>query len=281
MLGYFPQSSSASRFTAGAFGFLTLIQCGDRPGRINRAEPLRHDALTSKAARFALSDLSVSRIMLVNDNARMREPCNNFSSRRLRSSIGCGVAPTFGAGGLSMGSGPRARSALRQHCRPAYCGNKHSTCIVPLDSLAQQSTIRAMGFNRRKLKDQRREAAEKEAANRRATDAQVLEDAERLIAAWNERQAKRMPMLFSPTIGAAIKAGYWFVWVRCPACHMTSAIDLRGLDRHSDAAVTSLIPALSCRSCRPNAPFAELVRLSRTSIADEMREEYRRRVLDE
>jgi hypothetical protein len=46
-----------------------------------------------------------------------------------------------------------------------------------------------MGFNRRKQEDQRREAAEKEAANRRATDAQVLEDAERLIAAWNERQA--------------------------------------------------------------------------------------------
>ena len=54
-----------------------------------------------------------------------------------------------------------------------------------------------MGFNRRKMEDQRREAAEKEAATRRATDAQVLEDAERLIAAWNERQAKRMPMLFS------------------------------------------------------------------------------------
>jgi hypothetical protein len=42
-------------------------------------------------------------------------------------------------------------------------------------------------------------AAEKEAAGRRATDAPVLEDAERLIAAWNERQAKRMPMLFSST----------------------------------------------------------------------------------
>jgi hypothetical protein len=40
----------------------------------------------------------------------------------------------------------------------------------------------------------------------RATDAQVLEDAEGLIAAWNERQSKRMPMLFSPTIGAAIAA---------------------------------------------------------------------------
>jgi len=42
--------------------------------------------------------------------------------------------------------------------------------------------------------------------------------------------------------------------------------------------VTGLIPALSCRSCRPNAPFAELVQLSRTSIADEMREEHRRQV---
>jgi hypothetical protein len=30
---YFPQSSSASRFTAGAFGFLTLSQCGERPER--------------------------------------------------------------------------------------------------------------------------------------------------------------------------------------------------------------------------------------------------------
>ena len=73
-----------------------------------------------------------------------------------------------------------------------------------------------MGFNRRKMEDQRRQAAEKEAAGRRATESQILEDAERLIAAWNERQAKRMPMLFSPTIGAAVTAGYWFLWVRCP-----------------------------------------------------------------
>ncbi len=134
-----------------------------------------------------------------------------------------------------------------------------------------------MGFNRRKMEDQRRQTAEKEAAGRRATEAQILEDAERLIAAWNERQAKRMPMLFSPTIGAAITTGYWFLWVRRPACRTTNAIDLRTLDHHRDAAVSSLIPALSCRSCRPNAPFAELTRLSRTSIADEMRIEHTRR----
>ena len=50
-----------------------------------------------------------------------------------------------------------------------------------------------MGFNRRKMEDERRRAAEKEAASRRATDALVLEDTERLIATWNERQEKRMP----------------------------------------------------------------------------------------
>ena len=68
-----------------------------------------------------------------------------------------------------------------------------------------------MGFNRRKMEDERRRVAEKEVARRRATDAQVLEDAERLIAVWNERQALRAPMIFSPTIGAAIGAGYWFL----------------------------------------------------------------------
>ncbi|MGA7959325.1 MAG: hypothetical protein WBE25_12535 [Xanthobacteraceae bacterium] len=136
-----------------------------------------------------------------------------------------------------------------------------------------------MGFNRRKMEADRKAKADAEAAAKRATDAQVLEDAERLIVAWNERQGRRMPRLFSPTIGAAIAASYWFLWVRCPACHTINAIDLRTLDRHRDAAVTSLIPALSCSSCRPNAPFAELVRLSRTSIADEMRIEHTRQVL--
>jgi hypothetical protein len=63
-----------------------------------------------------------------------------------------------------------------------------------------------------------------------------------------------MPMLFSPTIGAAITADYWF---------------LRALDWHRGAAVTALIPALSCRSCRPNAQFAKLLSLSKTGIAEE------------
>jgi hypothetical protein len=63
------------------------------------------------------------------------------------------------------------------------------------------------------MEDRRRQEAEKEAPGRRATEKQILEDADHLVAVWNERQAKRMPMLFSPTIGAAITAGYWFLRV--------------------------------------------------------------------
>ena len=53
------------------------------------------------------------------------------------------------------------------------------------------------------------------------------------------------------------------------------------LDRHPDAAITSLIPALSCRSCRPNAPFAELVQLSQLSVTDEWNLERGRALLGE
>jgi hypothetical protein len=145
----------------------------------------------------------------------------------------------------------------------------------------RSATIRPMGFNKRKMKAERKAKADVEAASRRASNAQVLADADRLISTWNERQARRMPMLFSPTIGAAVASRHWHLWVRCPACRTTQSIDLRTLDRHPDAAVASLIPALSCRSCRPNAPFAEFVRLSKTSIAGEMCAERRRRVLGE
>jgi hypothetical protein len=89
-----------------------------------------------------------------------------------------------------------------------------------------------------------------------------------------------MPLLFTPTIGAALAAGHLFLWVYCPACRTMRDVDLRSIDRHRDAAVTNLISSLSCRSCRPHPPFAELVRLSKASIADEMRAEHVRRVIN-
>jgi hypothetical protein len=136
-----------------------------------------------------------------------------------------------------------------------------------------------MGFNKRRMESERAAAAEKKAAARRALGGQVLEDAEHLVVTWNARQEAHMPMLFSPTIGAAVAARYWFLWVRCPACRTTQSVDLRAIDRHPDATVTSLIPALSCRACRPNAPFAELLRLAQHSVADELNVSRTRQVI--
>ena len=70
---------------------------------------------------------------------------------------------------------------------------------------------------------------------RRALDPQVPADALRFVTEWNERQAQRAPLLFSPTIGAAITAQYWYLWVRCPGCCCTQSVDLRRLDWHPDA----------------------------------------------
>jgi hypothetical protein len=86
-----------------------------------------------------------------------------------------------------------------------------------------------------------------------------------------------MPLLFAPTIGAPLSGRHWYIWVRCPPCRTAQAVDHRALDRR--AVVTSLNPALSCRSCRPNAPFAELLRRSKISNAYEVREAHTRRVL--
>ncbi|HVA16469.1 MAG TPA: hypothetical protein VMV59_02020 [Candidatus Dormibacteraeota bacterium] len=138
-----------------------------------------------------------------------------------------------------------------------------------------------MGFNKRRMEDERKVEAEKQAAARRALGPQILADAENLIATWNARQEEHMPMLFSPTIGAAITARYWYLWVRCPACRTTTSIDLRTLDRHHGAAVTSLIPALSCRSCRPHAPFAQLMKLSKLSVDAELNVARNRTVIGE
>jgi hypothetical protein len=93
---------------------------------------------------------------------------------------------------------------------PSFCCRDRSGWHLAFDLRLRWATIPqwASTAGRWKLSGRQRHAA---AAAKRATDAQVLADAETLIAAWNERQAKRMPMLFAPTIGAAIAARYWFL----------------------------------------------------------------------
>jgi|SRR5262245_37275632 len=123
-----------------------------------------------------------------------------------------------------------------------------------------------MGPNRRAL--ERQEARAREAQRRKQDESQQADIAEavQIIEAWNDRLVSGRRALFSLTIGAATIAGYRWLTVLCPSCGTLKDIDLAKIDRHPDASIMSLIPELSCRNCRPNAPFAQLKRLSRNDV---------------
>jgi hypothetical protein len=131
-------------------------------------------------------------------------------------------------------------------------------------------------MNRRKINEQRRALAENTA---KLADPLVPEDAGRLIAAWNDARARRMPMLFAPTIAAALSARHHFLWVHCPACRAVRDVDLRTVKCNHDSAVTALAPEIACGSCRSKAIFPqELLRLSKTSVVEAVRKVCARRV---
>src|SRR5215813_7101047 len=113
-----------------------------------------------------------------------------------------------------------------------------------------------MGPNRR-AQDRERATAEAAAKGKRAeAERKAVVEAQKIVAIWNARQAGGRALWFYPTIGAAIAAGFPWLTYSCPACRQFGSVDLRTLDRHPGAAVSSLIPSLSCRLCSPNAPFS-------------------------
>jgi len=130
-------------------------------------------------------------------------------------------------------------------------------------------------MNRRKIEEQRRPPA---ADAGKPADRLALEDAGRVIAVWNDRQARHVPMLFAPTIGAALSTRHHFLWVHCRGCRTVRDIDLRMLDCDRDSAVTGLSAELLCGSCGSKATFPqELLRLSKTSVVEDVRRTSARR----
>jgi hypothetical protein len=119
-----------------------------------------------------------------------------------------------------------------------------------------------MGPNRR-AQDRERAAARAAAEAKRAeAERKAIAEAERIVAIWNARQAGGRALWFYPTMGAAIAAGVPWLTYSCPACGQCGSLDLRTLDRHPRASISSLIPSVSCRRCSPNAPFARLEMLT-------------------
>ena len=89
-----------------------------------------------------------------------------------------------------------------------------------------------------------------------AAQARALE----AVSRWNklmERSAARHKPGWSPMVGVAVAAQFYFLDVFCPGCRQIKQVD------HERTTLHGLIPLLSCRSCQPNPPFAKLVKLSK------------------
>jgi hypothetical protein len=119
-----------------------------------------------------------------------------------------------------------------------------------------------MGPNRRAQERERAAARAAEDAKRAEAKRQAIVEAEKIVAIWNARQAGGRALWFYPTIGAAIAAGFPWLTYSCPGCRTFASVDLRSLDRHLAASISSLIPSLSCRRCSLNPPFAKLEMLT-------------------
>jgi hypothetical protein len=119
-----------------------------------------------------------------------------------------------------------------------------------------------MGPNRRAQERERAAARAAEEARRAEAERKAIAEAEKIVAIWIARQAGGRALWFYPTIGAAIAAGFPWLSFSCPGCGMVGSVDVRKLDRHPSASISSLIPSLSCRRCSPNPPFAKLESLT-------------------
>ena len=119
-----------------------------------------------------------------------------------------------------------------------------------------------MGPNRRAQERERAAARATEEAKRAAAERKAIADAQKIVAIWNARQTGGRELWFYPTIGAAIAAGFPWLTYSCPGCKMVGTVDLRRIDRHPGASISTLIQSVSCRLCSPNAPFAKLEMLT-------------------
>jgi hypothetical protein len=135
-------------------------------------------------------------------------------------------------------------------------------------SILDTLTVMSLRMSRRKWEKMTRAEQAAEEAACAAAERGIVTSARKVLEIWNARS----DLFFYPTIRAAIAAGCPWLDYMCPACCRVGEIDLRQVDRHPDASISSMIQELSCRSCRPNPPFARLVRLNGRSAESDRRE---------
>ena len=107
-------------------------------------------------------------------------------------------------------------------------------------------------------------------AKRSEAERNTIADAQKIVAIWNARQAGGRGLWFYSTIGAVVAAGLPWLSFSYPACGQFGSVDLRTLDRHPGASISSLIPSASYRRCSPNAPYGGAAVAARRSGSSQM-----------
>ena len=92
--------------------------------------------------------------------------------------------------------------------------------------------------------------------------------ARRIVALFNARASRGRGYAFFPTIKCALVAETPIVRSVCPGCQQITHTDLRGVDHHPLATIAAIIPKVSCKRCRPNAPFARITGLQSAATDD-------------
>jgi ABC transporter substrate binding protein len=124
-----------------------------------------------------------------------------------------------------------------------------------------------MGPNRRVQERERAAGRAAAEAKRAEAERKAVAVAQKIVAIWNARQAGGRALWFYPTIGAAIAAGVPWLTFSCPACQAGRRRGSADARPTPGAAISSLIPSISCRRCSPNTPFARLGGCDRSSHA--------------
>lgn len=95
-----------------------------------------------------------------------------------------------------------------------------------------------------------------------AVEAVIRTRAQKVVDIWNTHAEP----LYYPTFRTALRTGHRWLTFMCPACRQIGEVELAQLDYHPDAAISALIPRLSCTRCCPNPPHARLLKLARLAL---------------
>jgi len=118
---------------------------------------------------------------------------------------------------------------------------ERSDARYPLGQPCPPARLRPPFENRRAQDGERAAALAAEKPKRIAAERKATAFAQKIVVIWNSRRAGGRELWFYPTIAAAIAAGVPWLVYSCPACQHGGSLDLRKLDRHPSASISSLI----------------------------------------